>query len=110
MSCLFCRIVSKEIPGTVVHEDDDTLAFRDVSPQAPTHVLVVPKKHVTGLSEAKDDAVLLGRTLAAAAAVAKSLELADYRVVINNGAGAGQSVFHLHLHLLAGRAFAWPPG
>jgi len=109
MSCLFCRIVSKEIPGAVVHEDADTLAFRDVNPQAPTHVLVIPKKHVTDLSEAGDPA-LLGKILATAAAVAKSLGLGDYRVVVNNGAGAGQSVFHLHFHLLAGRAFTWPPG
>ncbi len=110
MSCLFCRIVAREIPGTVVHEDADTLAFRDVSPQAPTHFLVIPKKHVTDLSEAAGDPALLGKTLAAAAAVAKSQGLGDYRVVVNKGAGAGQSVFHLHLHLLAGRAFTWPPG
>ena len=93
MSCLFCRIANKEIPGTIVHEDADMLAFRDVNPQAPTHILVIPKKHITNVAEAGDDHALLGKALGTLAAVAKQQGLTDYRVAINNGAGAGQSDF-----------------
>jgi histidine triad (HIT) family protein len=110
-TCLFCRIVRRDIPATIVHEDAHTLAFRDIDPKAPTHVLVIPKKHVPSLNEA-DDAELLGRVLLAARSIAAAEGLADvgYRTVINCGAGAGQTVFHLHLHLLGGRALHWPPG
>jgi len=110
--CLFCRIVTGEVPAQVVHEDDRTLAFRDVSPQAPTHVLVVPKAHhddVTALADA--DPALLADVLAAAVVVARSERLdAGFRLVVNTGADGGQTVGHLHVHVLGGRALAWPPG
>jgi len=110
--CLFCRIVTGEVSAKVVHEDDRTLAFRDVSPQAPTHVLVVPKAHhadVTALADA--DPALLADVLAAAVAVARSERLDDgFRLVANTGADGGQTVGHLHVHVLGGRALAWPPG
>ena len=110
-SCLFCRIVRKEIPAKIAFEDERVLAFHDVAPKAPTHVLVIPKTHVARLSDASGDhAALLGPCLVALTEVARALSLDSYRVVINDGAEAGQSVFHLHLHLLGGRAFAWPPG
>jgi histidine triad (HIT) family protein len=110
-SCLFCRIVRKEIPAKVVFEDEHVLAFHDVAPKAPTHVLVIPKTHVARLSDASGDhAALLGPCLVALTQIARTLSLDSYRVVVNDGASAGQSVFHLHLHLLGGRNFAWPPG
>jgi histidine triad (HIT) family protein len=110
--CLFCKIVAKEIPGTIVAETEHAVAFRDIHPGAPTHVLVVPRKHVVNLNDAADDHELVGRVLQMARDVAKSEGLADkgYRVVLNNGAGVGQSVFHLHAHVLGGRAMSWPPG
>ncbi len=110
--CLFCKIVAKEIPGTIVAENEHAVAFRDIHPGAPTHVLVVPRKHVVSLNDAADDHELVGRVLQLARDVAKSEGLADkgYRVVMNNGAGVGQSVFHLHVHVLGGRAMSWPPG
>lgn len=111
--CIFCRIVAGEIPAKVVHKDDDIVAFRDVTPQAPTHVLLVPVRHVRGLAETDaEDTELLGRLLGTAREVAakEGLDKSGYRVVINNGAIAGQSVFHLHVHLLGGRAMSWPPG
>lgn len=111
MPTLFQKIIAREIPADIVYEDEATLAFRDVQPQAPTHILVIPKKPLTRLSDAgADDAELLGRLLQTVNRVAASEGLADFRVVVNNGAGAGQSVFHLHLHLLGGRPFRWPPG
>jgi len=110
--CLFCKIVAKEIPGTIVAETEHAVAFRDIHPGAPTHVLVVPRKHVVNLNDAAEDHELVGRVLQLARDVAKSEGLADkgYRVVMNNGAGVGQSVFHLHVHVLGGRAMSWPPG
>jgi histidine triad (HIT) family protein len=109
--CLFCRIAAGEIPARIVHADDHVVAFQDVSPKAPTHVLVIPRRHLTSLAAAETgDAPLLGRLLEASAAVARQLGLASYRVVINSGEDAGQSVLHLHLHVLGGRAFTWPPG
>jgi histidine triad (HIT) family protein len=109
--CLFCRIVRREIPAAIVREDEHTLAFRDVDPKAPTHVLVVPKAHVASLGEASD-APLLGRLLLAASevATAEGIQTSGYRTVINTGAGAGQTVHHLHLHVLGGRPMKWPPG
>ena len=109
---IFGRIVRKEIPADIVLETDRALAFRDVSPQAPTHVLVVPKAPIARLADATSDQQdLLGHLLWVAAEVARSLGVQDaYRVVVNSGAGAGQSVFHLHLHVLAGRRLGWPPG
>jgi histidine triad (HIT) family protein len=109
--CLFCRIVRREIPATIVREDEHTLAFRDIDPKAPTHVLVIPKTHVASLSEAPDPATL-GRLLLAAAEIAKAegIETSGYRTVINTGADAGQTVHHVHVHLLGGRHLKWPPG
>lgn len=110
-SCLFCKIVAREIPAKVAYEDEAVLAFHDVAPKAPTHVLVVPKGHVPGLSKTDaDDAALLGTCLAAAAGLAREIGLASYRVVTNDGPDAGQSVPHLHFHVLGGRSFGWPPG
>jgi histidine triad (HIT) family protein len=111
--CIFCRIARGEVPAQLVHADDDVVAFRDLNPQAPTHVLVIPRRHLTSVATASaDDAVLLGRLLLAAAQLARELgvEPGGYRLVTNVGADGGQSVFHLHVHLLGGRRFAWPPG
>jgi histidine triad (HIT) family protein len=109
--CLFCRIVAGEIPGDVVHSTDRVVAFRDVAPAAPTHVLVVPREHAAdAAATAADDPALVGALVTAAAAVAGLEGLDDYRLVFNTGAGAGQSVFHTHLHVLGGRSMTWPPG
>ena len=110
-SRLFCRIVRREIPAKIVHEDEHTLAFRDIDPKAPTHVLVIPKKHIATLNDATDP-TLVGRLLIAAKEIAADEGIADdgYRAIVNCGAGAGQTVFHLHLHLLGGRSLGWPPG
>ncbi|MBI4600864.1 MAG: histidine triad nucleotide-binding protein [Planctomycetes bacterium] len=111
MSTVFQKIIDRQIPATIVHEDDRALAFRDVNPQAPVHVLVVPKSPIAKLADAKaDDRDLLGHLLLVARDVAVKEQLGDFRIVINNGAGAGQSVFHLHLHVLGGRPMGWPPG
>jgi histidine triad (HIT) family protein len=110
-TCLFCRIGRREIPAKIVFENDHALAFHDVAPKAPTHVLVIPKVHVSGLSSTDaSHATALGSCLTAAAEIARTLGLASYRVVANDGADAGQSVFHVHFHLMGGRSFAWPPG
>lgn len=109
--CLFCRIIRREIPAGVVHEDDRALVFKDISPQAPTHLLIVPKKHVASLSASTDgDEALLGHLQRTACRVAESHKLGSFRLVTNNGRGAGQSVDHLHYHLLGGRPLQWPPG
>jgi histidine triad (HIT) family protein len=110
--CLFCRIVAGSIPATRVYEDEDLIAFADIHPQAPTHLLIIPKKHIASLATAaSEDAPLLGRLLAAASDLARSKGLADgYRVVVNTGDDGGQTVHHLHLHLLGGRQMTWPPG
>ena len=111
VGCLFCKIVSGEIPARMVHEDDRIVAFEDIAPKAPTHVLIVPRKHIANLDEASaEDAAVIGDVALRAAAIAREHGLGDFRVVVNNGAGAGQSVFHLHFHLLGGRSFSWPPG
>ena len=109
---IFAKIIRKEIPADILFEDDLCLAFKDVNPQAPTHILIIPKKPISKLAEAvNEDQALLGHLLLKAREIADSLGLGDaYRVVINNGEQAGQTVFHLHLHLLAGRPFSWPPG
>lgn len=109
--CLFCRIVQGDVPATTVHDTERYLAFRDINPQAPTHVLVIPKTHVASLNEATD-ADLVGGLVLFAREVAQAEGLAEdgYRVVINTNARAGQTVFHLHGHVLGGRAMEWPPG
>jgi histidine triad (HIT) family protein len=109
--CLFCRIVRREIPATIVAETGDALAFRDVDPRAPVHVLVIPKEHVATLNDATDAAVV-GRLALLAAEIARREGIAEsgYRTVINTNAEAGQTVFHIHMHLLGGRTLAWPPG
>src|ERR1700751_2429338 len=110
--CLFCKIIVGEIPSKKVYEDEHTFAFEDIDPKAPTHVLIVPKKHIGGLKEADaEDAEIVGRCHIAAAEIARQRGIEDgYRTVLNVGPGAGQSVFHLHVHLLGGRTLAWPPG
>lgn len=111
--CLFCKIVEKKVPATVVAETDQWVAFRDINPQAPTHILIVPRTHLTSLNTIGEEyAVLTGRLLLAAQELAAREGIAEpgYRVVINTNADAGQSVAHLHLHLLGGRVLRWPPG
>lgn len=112
MTTIFGKIIRREIPADIVYEDDQCLAFRDVNPQAPTHVLVIPKQAIPRLADAlSEDQALLGHLLLVAGKVARQLGVSDaYRLVVNNGADAGQSVFHLHLHILAGRPLHWPPG
>ena len=109
--CLFCKIVRKEIPAKIVAESPECVAFRDINPQAPTHVLIIPREHVASLNDATD-AAMIGRLALFAAEIAKreGISEAGYRTVINTNAGAGQTVFHVHLHLLGGRKFRWPPG
>lgn len=109
--CLFCRIIKKEIPATIVAENEHCVAFRDISPQAPIHVVIIPRSHIPSLNEARDPAVL-GQLSLMAAAIAKSEGLSEqgYRTVVNTNADAGQTVFHIHLHLLGGRRMQWPPG
>jgi histidine triad (HIT) family protein len=109
--CVFCSIANGTIPATKVHETDDVVAFHDLNPAAPVHVLVIPRKHIATLDDAQEaDALLLGKMMRAASEVAAKLEIENgYRVVMNVQAGAGQSVFHVHLHVLGGRAFSWPP-
>ena len=109
--CLFCRIVRKEIPAKLVAEDEHSLAFRDITPQAPVHVLVIPKEHVPSLDQATDPA-MLGRLSLMAAEIARKegISVDGYRTVVNTNKAAGQTVFHIHLHLLGGRAMHWPPG
>ena len=111
-NCLFCRIIRGEVPSKKVHEDDHVFAFEDIRPQAPTHVLIIPKRHFAGLKEAEPaDAEIIGRCHVAAAQIARQRKIeSGYRTVLNVGPGAGQSVFHLHVHLLGGRPLNWPPG
>ncbi len=110
---IFGKIIRKEIPADIVYEDELVLAFNDITPQAPTHILVIPKKAIPKLSEASaDDAALLGHMLVKAKEIAEQVGLAEdgFRLVLNNGKAAGQTVFHLHVHILGGRPLAWPPG
>jgi len=109
--CLFCRIAAGEISSKKVYADQDVYAFHDIAPKAPTHVLVIPRKHIGRLADAgPEDRELLGEVVSRAAAIARDLGLEHYRLVVNNGEQAGQSVFHIHFHLLGGRPLAWPPG
>jgi histidine triad (HIT) family protein len=112
-NCIFCKIVAKEIPAKIVFEDEHVLAFHDLHPQSPVHVLVIPKEHITSLAHATDEqSALLGHCLRAVAKIAVELGVAEkgYRTVINTGNDGGQTVHHLHVHLLAGRQHGWPPG
>ncbi len=111
--CIFCKIIEKKLPSKIVFEDDSVTAFEDVNPQAPVHLLVVPKKHLPEIhSMSEADRELIGHLFFTARKIAedKGLDEKGYRMVINNGRGAGQTVFHLHLHILSGRRFSWPPG
>lgn len=110
--CIFCRIIRGESPARIVHEDEQAVALEDINPQAPVHLLVVPRKHIGGLSDAQgEDAALLGHLQLVAAQLARQRGIeSGYRTVLNSGRGAGQSVFHLHLHVLGGRGMRWPPG
>ena len=109
---LFQKIIDKEIPADIIYEDDISLVFKDINPQAPTHLLIIPKKPIVKVADASEaDKELLGHLMWVAGEVAREIGVEEaFRLVINNGAKAGQSVFHLHLHLLSGRSFSWPPG
>jgi histidine triad (HIT) family protein len=111
--CLFCKFVSGEIPADIVHETDQVLAFRDINPQAPTHVLIIPRKHIPTVNDLRDaDTDIVGQLFAAARDIAKveGIDKPGFRMTMNCNKAAGQTVFHLHLHLLGGRNFTWPPG
>lgn len=113
MDCLFCKIINGDIPADIVYQDDHVLGFKDVNPQAPTHVLFIPKKHIATVNDLESsDAELIGKLYLAAKKIATDEGFADdgYRLVMNCNAGAGQTVFHIHLHMLAGRSLSWPPG
>ena len=107
--CVFCRIAGQEIPASFILEDESAVSFMDIAPQAPVHAVVIPRRHVASLNEARDPG-LLGHLLDFARRTAEKIGLTQYRLVINTGADAGQSVFHLHLHILGGRKMNWPPG
>jgi histidine triad (HIT) family protein len=111
--CVFCKIIRRELPGKIIHEDETAVAIEDIRPQAPVHLLVLPKAHIENLGAVKpEDEALIGRLFGIAARLARErgLESRGYRTVINNGAGAGQTVDHLHVHVLGGRVLHWPPG
>lgn len=109
--CLFCKIIKKELPARIEHETEEILAFHDINPQAPAHLLIIPKKHIEKMSDLEEgDARLAGEILLQAKKIAAKNNWPDYRLVFNNGRGAQQTVFHIHMHLLAGRAMHWPPG
>lgn len=110
-NCLFCKIINGDIPADKLYEDEDIFAFRDIAPQAPVHFLVVPRKHITGPSgvTAADDKVM-GKLMRVAGMIAREQGIEQYRLVFNNGEEAGQSVFHIHMHVLGGRTMGWPPG
>ena len=111
--CLFCRIIEGEIPAEIIYESENALAFRDINPQAPTHVLIIPRRHIATLNDLADgDEAIVGSLFSAAKEIAASEGLSDlgYRTVINCNEAAGQTVFHIHLHLIGGRDFGWPPG
>jgi histidine triad (HIT) family protein len=112
-NCLFCRIARDELPAKKVYEDDEVVAFEDVNPQAPTHLLVIPRRHIASLDDLTPaDTTVIGNVVVRASALAREqgLDTDGYRLVVNCGEGAGQTVFHIHAHLLGGRGFRWPPG
>lgn len=113
MDCLFCKIIAREIPADIVFEDDDVLAFRDIDPKAPEHILIIPKRHIATLNDLQEeDCALVGCLQFTAQKIAKELGMADdgYRVVMNCNEAGGQTVYHIHMHLLGGRSMTWPPG
>ena len=113
MTCLFCKIIAGEIPATIIYQDEQVIAFDDIKPHAPTHKLIVPRKHIATLNDLEEsDEALIGHMAYVAQQLAKEIGIAEdgYRVVMNCNAGAGQTVFHIHMHLLGGRPFVWPPG
>lgn len=113
MACLFCKIINREVPASIVYEDERVLAFNDINPQASTHVLLVPKRHIPTLNDLQvDDDGIVGELVRRAAAIAteRGIDAAGYRTVFNTNRDAGQTVFHIHLHLIGGRSLAWPPG
>lgn len=113
MDCLFCKIINREIPADIVYEDDEMLAFNDINPQAPTHVLIIPKRHIATLNDIEEqDLAVVGRLPYTAARLAEELGFAEdgYRVVMNCNENGGQTVYHIHMHLMGGRRFTWPAG
>jgi len=109
--CLFCKFVNRELETKIIYENDFVLAFNDINPQAPTHILVIPKKHISSLKDqTTEDKQIMGELMFAVKEIADKLNLNSYRTVINTGKDAGQSVFHIHVHLMAGRKFSWPAG
>ncbi|SBS26512.1 HIT-like protein [Marinomonas aquimarina] len=113
MDCLFCKLVNGDIPAKILYQDDDVIAFEDIAPQAPSHFLVIPKRHISTLNDlTADDAALVGKLPITAAKIAKQLGIAEdgYRVVMNCNEQGGQTVYHIHMHVLGGRAMTWPPG
>ena len=111
MDCIFCKIINKEIPSSIVYEDDNLFAFNDIAPQAPVHILVIPKKHVQGVAELDNTAIISDLfSVMKKIAQEKGLDKTGYRIVVNHGSDAGQAVPHLHFHLLGGRRLTWPPG
>lgn len=113
MDCLFCKIIRREIPASVVYEDEDCLAFNDISPQAPTHILIIPKVHITTANDLTPEHIeLVGKLVLTAQRLAKEKQISDagYRLVLNCNRDGGQAVYHIHMHLLGGRAMQWPPG
>ncbi len=111
MSGIFTKIINKEIPADIVYEDEHCLAFKDINPQAPVHILLIPKKEIPSAQEIKtEDQQLMGHLMVKIPEIAKKLKLSSYRLVVNTGEAAGQTVFHLHIHILGGRKLSWPPG
>lgn len=112
-SCIFCKIISKEIPSKIVYEDEEVLSFYDINPQAPVHLLLIPKKHIPSLAEiSESDQTILGKLLFSASKIAKKVGISEdgYRLVINTNRDAQQTVFHIHIHIIGGRPMSWPPG
>lgn len=109
MDCIFCKIAKREIPSNLIYEDENVVAFNDLNPQAPVHFLVIPKKHYVSLNEIKDENVF-GQIFSAVPKIAEQLGIKEYRTVVNTGEDAGQTVFHIHVHVMAGRKFSWPAG
>ena len=113
MDCLFCKIANNELESDIVYQDDEVVAFKDINPKAPTHILIIPHKHIATINDIEEqDTHLVGHMVQTARAIAKQLDIAEhgYRLVFNVNKGAGQEVFHIHLHLLGGRSLTWPPG